>query len=259
MQIIKLIVWHLTLMLYCMNIWGDGFSNDPEKFFVSVPKSKGLLLLCFCSTFCSDYFFPSFPTPQYHIVLLLLSSLIVPRSWEFLPSLPPPFLRWDPMLCCCCVRCWQRWLALSQQRVFTVTVGRKHQSHRAGHTTTTTACVFPTRHSRNTAGFQPLCLLVLPPHWSTVFCLVAHFSSSEYPVLSSFLKWNIYISHELLSCFGCATFSLDNRYVSKYSWADFVDFFNASWKLARMIRQAMFRQCLCLWVCLWKRDGWDKI
>ena len=159
MQIIKLIVWHLTLMLYCMNIWGGGFSHDPEKFFVSVLKSKGLLLLCFCSTFCSDYFFPSFPTPQYHIVLLLLSSLIVPRSWEFLPSLPPPFLRWDPMLCCCCVRCWQRWLALSQQRVFTVTVGRKHQSHRAGHTTTTTACVFPTRHSRNTAGFQPLCRL----------------------------------------------------------------------------------------------------
>ena len=142
-------------MLHCMNIWGGGLSHDPMKFFVSVLKSKGLLLLCFCSAFCSDYF--SLPFQRCNIILCCCCCRALLFSRVFAQP-APPFLHWDPMLCCCCVRCWQRWLALSQQRVFTVTVGRKHQSHRAGSpTTTTTACVFPTRHSRNTAGFQPLC------------------------------------------------------------------------------------------------------
>ena len=59
------------------------------RVFVSMAGSMILLLLCFPSAFCRDYFFPSLPTPQYHIVLLLLSSRIVLRSFCLAcPSFP---------------------------------------------------------------------------------------------------------------------------------------------------------------------------
>ena len=117
---------------------------------------------CCCFVFIQFLYsklFPFLSCRRCNIILCRCCCRVLLFFGSFCPA-APPFLGWDPMLCCCCVRCWQRWLALSQQRVFTVTVGRKHQSQPAGRassTTTTTACVFPTRHSRNTAGFQPLC------------------------------------------------------------------------------------------------------
>ena len=74
------------------------------RVFVSMAGSMILLLLCFPSAFCRDYFFPSLPTPQYHIVLLLLSSLIVLRSWSFCLACPSfPRLRSYVVLLLCSV------------------------------------------------------------------------------------------------------------------------------------------------------------
>ena len=74
------------------------------RVFVSMAGSMILLLLCFPSAFCRDYFFPSLPTPQYHIVLLLLSSRIVLRSWSFCLACPSfPRLRSYVVLLLCSV------------------------------------------------------------------------------------------------------------------------------------------------------------
>ena len=135
------------------------------------------LLFCFIQ-FLYSKLFPFLSRRRCNIILCCCCCRVLLFFGSFCPA-APPFLGWDPMLCCCCVRCWQRWLALSQQRVFTVTVGRKHQSQPAGRassTSTTTACVFPTRHSRNTAGFQPLC------QSATVFWLQGSFNIALFPI-----------------------------------------------------------------------------
>ena len=150
MSLILCLHWSISIEVCCLLLLWNSLSLRLNR------------RLCCCCVFVLLFVVITFPFLSYAAISYCAVVVVEPYCSQELGVFAqpaPPFLHWDPMLCCCCVRCWQRWLALSQQRVFTVTVGRKHQSHRAGPTTTTTACVFPTRHSRNTAGFQPLCRL----------------------------------------------------------------------------------------------------
>ena len=152
---------------------------------------------CCCCVFLRLFVVITFSLPflRRNIILCCCCCRVVLFSGVGVFASPaPPFLDWDPMLCCCCARCWQRWLALSQQRVFTVTVGRKHQSHRAGASPPPPPPP-PVFFPPDTPGTQPgsnHCEVLLP-ECSAVFC-----SCSNIIFFCHVSVWFVWIS--LISC-----------------------------------------------------------
>ena len=162
MSLILCLHWSISIEVCCLLLLWNSLSLRLNRRF------------CCCCVFVRLFVVITFPFLSYaaisYCAVVVVEPYCSPELGVFAQP-APPFLHWDPMLCCCCVRCWQRWLALSQQRVFTVTVGRKHQSHRAGASPPPPPPP-PVFFPPDTPGTQPgsnHCEVLLP-ECSAVFC-----------------------------------------------------------------------------------------